>query len=141
VENISKSEFIPFILRGCRLSFADACRTFGLIWPSLPKDDYDHFSRDICEAILVNRCEHIWAEALNVRGKSFKRTLAGLHTAGFEDNAMALSKVMVPGKKSAWEDYARATFEAHTRNIPRGKLRFLQYVTDDTKAWWSERED
>jgi DNA repair photolyase len=116
-------------------------RTFGMICPNLPQpdDDYDRFSQEISEAIRVNRCEHVWAEVINLRGKSFARTLAALVDGGFDDHAMALSKVMSPGCKAEWEDYARQTFLAHTRNIPKSKLRFLQYVDAKTIDWWSKQ--
>jgi DNA repair photolyase len=114
-------------------------RTFGMICPSLPQADGDYvrFSREICEAIRVDRCEHIWAEVINLRGKSLVSTLAGLHGAGFVDQAEALSAVMGPGKKAAWEKYARDTFLAHTMHVPAQKLRFLQYVDDTTVDWWA----
>jgi DNA repair photolyase len=116
-------------------------RTFGMICPSLPKGDgdYVHFSREICEAIRVDRCEHVWAEVINLRGKSLISTLAGLHGAGFTAQAEALSAVMGQGKKDAWEQYARATFLAHTQHVPAEKLRFLQYVDDSTVDWWDQQ--
>lgn len=118
-------------------------RTFGMICPSLPQPDgdYDRFSREICEAIRVDRCEHIWGEVINLRGKSFGRTLAALHQAGLEGEAGALSAVMGSGNKSAREDYARATFLAHTRHVPPDKLRFLQYVTADSATWWAGQRE
>jgi DNA repair photolyase len=114
-------------------------RTFGMICPSLPQADVDYvrFSREICEAIRVDRCEHVWAEVINLRGKSLVSTLAGLHGAGFVDQAEALSAVMGSGRKDAWEQYARDTFLAHTLHVPAEKLRFLQYVDDSTVDWWA----
>ena len=116
-------------------------RTFGMICPSLPQADGDYirFSREICEAIRVDRCEHVWAEVINLRGKSLVSTLAGLHGAGFTAQAVALSAVMGQGKKDAWEQYARDTFLAHTQHVPAEKLRFLQYVDDSTVDWWAEQ--
>ncbi|MBN8461032.1 MAG: hypothetical protein J0M04_24645 [Verrucomicrobia bacterium] len=114
-------------------------RTFGMICPSLPPPDgdYERFSREICEAIRIDRCEHVWAEVINLRGKSLVRTLAGLHQAGLRREADALSAVMGSSNKAAWERYARDTFCAHTRHVPADKLRFLQYVDDSTAAWWA----
>lgn len=114
-------------------------RTFGMICPSLPQPDGDYirFSSEICEVIRVDRCEHVWAEVINLRGRSLVRTLAGLHQAGFEQEAMALSAVMGQGNKAAWEQYARDTFLAHTRHVPANKLRFLQYVEESTVDWWA----
>lgn len=116
-------------------------RTFGMICPSLPQPDEDYvsFSRNICEAIRVDHCEHVWAEVINLRGRSLARTLAGLHQAGFQREADALSAVMGPGNKARWEQYARETFLAHTRHVPEDKLRFLQYVDDPTAGWWAKQ--
>jgi DNA repair photolyase len=114
-------------------------RTFGMICPSLPQADGDYvrFSREICEAIRVDCCEHVWAEVINLHGKSLVSTLAGLHGAGFVDQAEALSAVMGSGRKDAWEQYARDTFLAHTRHVPTEKLRFLQYVNGSSVDWWA----
>lgn len=116
-------------------------RTFGMVCPSLPQADgnYARFSREICEAIRVDRCEHVWAEVINLRGKSLVSTLAGLHGAGFVEQAEALSAVMGSGKKAAWEKYARATFLAHTKHVPADKLRFLQYVDTTSVDWWAKQ--
>ncbi len=116
-------------------------RTFGMFCPSLPQPDgdYENFSQEICQAIRVDRCEHVWAEVLNLRGKSLARTLAALQVAGFATQAEALSAVMGPRNKAAWEHYARATFQAHTHHVPPSKLRFLQYVAEDTADWWARR--
>lgn len=116
-------------------------RTFGMVCPSLPQadDNYIRFSREICEAIRVDRCEHVWAEVINLRGKSLVSTLAGLHGAGFVDQAESLSAVMGAGKKAAWEQYARDTFLAHSRHVPADKLRYLQYVDDTTIDWWDKQ--
>jgi DNA repair photolyase len=116
-------------------------RTFGMICPSLPQvdGDYVRFSREICEAIRVDRCEHVWAEVINLRGKSLVSTLAGLHQAGFQREAEALSAVMGRGNKAKWKQYARETFLAHTRHVPAEKLRFLQYVDGSSVDWWAEQ--
>jgi len=115
-------------------------RTFGMICPSLPQTNYDSFAKEIADMIRVDRCEHVWAEVINLRGQSFKRTLQSLRKNGFLDEADLLT--LVTGSKSAhlWEDYARATFEAHAKIIPAHKLRFLQYVTEDTYDWWKDRK-
>lgn len=112
-------------------------RTFGMICPSLPQEDYARFSREVCEAIRVDRCEHVWAEPLNVRGESLSKTLAELRATGMDAEAGRLAAVSGAGHGEAWEDYARRTFFAHARNIPAGKLRFLQYIDGKTAAWWS----
>ncbi|CAN5470369.1 hypothetical protein BH09VER1_BH09VER1_26410 [soil metagenome] len=115
-------------------------RTFGMICPSLPQDDYDAFSKAVCSAIDVNSCEEVWAEVINLRGKSFSNTINDLLAAGFADEANRLCKVCGSKSDASWEAYARATFEAHVRHVPKGKLRFLQYVTEETYEWWKTRE-
>jgi DNA repair photolyase len=122
-------------------------RTYGMICPSLPLEsqaDYETFARDCAEKLRADQMEHVWAEVINVRGESFERTEAALRAAGFEREANSLKAVSLgtPDSKQAWEDYARATFEAHAAVHARtpGKLRFLQYVTKSTQVWWAARE-
>jgi DNA repair photolyase len=119
-------------------------RTFGMICPSLPQSNYDTFSKAICAAIRIEKCEHVWAEVINVRGKSLGRTLAGLEREGLKDEAELIKQV---SKKNApaWENYARETFLAHTRTlqamkVPAEKLRFLQYIRRGSESWWAEQQ-
>jgi DNA repair photolyase len=114
-------------------------RTFGMICPSLPQENYDKFSREICGAIGVERCEHVWAEVINLRGKSLTRTVAGLQSRGLDAEAQAMTEVSE--SKEKWEEYARATFTAHIRHVPPGRLRFLQYVTNGSASWWADRRE
>ncbi len=114
-------------------------RTFGMICPSLPQEDYDQFSREVCEAIRVEKCEHVWAESINVRGESFVRTLSALRNAGLDAEGDRLAAVSGAGHGKAWEDYSRKTFLAHTRNVPPDKLRFLQYIDKNTADWWASQ--
>jgi DNA repair photolyase len=116
-------------------------RTFGMICPSLPQTDYDEFAREMADAIRVDRCEHVWAEVMNVRGDSLNSTITALHAKGFMHEAAELAKVYGAGAADRWEEYARATFLAHTKVIPSGKLRFLQYVNPRNCAWWRGYED
>lgn len=109
-------------------------RTFGMICPSLPQRDYHEFSKAMMAAIRAEKCEHVWAEVINVRGESFARTMKCLRDAGFEAEADLLRGVTL--FKPNWETYARATFQAHADNCPPGKLRFLQYTTQATDEWW-----
>ncbi|MEO5716248.1 MAG: hypothetical protein ABIT37_22400 [Luteolibacter sp.] len=111
-------------------------RTFGMICPSLPQDDYDGFSKEICAAIRPEKCEHVWAEVINVRGKSLTKTLESLRAAGLEAEAARLKAVCGSKTKEAWEQYARDTFLAHAQHIPPGKLRFLQYINSGSAGWW-----
>lgn len=118
-------------------------RTFGMICPSLPQvpttaisehESYLRFADKMCEAIRGDRCEHVWAEVINVRGESFKRTEKALGDAGYHQEAAYLNQVS--HNKDSWEAYARATFEAHAQFYEPGKLRFLQYVTKDSEPYW-----
>ena len=118
-------------------------RTFGMICPSLPlRDaaDYRDFAENCAKELQTERCEHVWAEVINVRGESMIRTCAALREAGFSEEANRLERVSTD--KIAWEDYARQTFEAHAKiykNQP-GKLRFLQYVNKASRPYWEARE-
>jgi DNA repair photolyase len=114
-------------------------RTFGMICPSLPQQDYGKFSEQVCEAIRVDRCEHVWAEPINLRGKSLDKTLAALKAEGLDEEAGRMERVSGAGHGNAWEEYARQTFLAHARNIPAEKLRFLQYIDVKTADWWAEQ--
>lgn len=115
-------------------------RTFGMICPSLPQDDYERFAANAATALRVDRCEHIWAEVLNLRGRSLMQTVSALDAAGFNGEAKRVLAVSGKNNAAAWEEYARNTFKAHTKVIPPGKLRFLQYVTQDSVGWWQKQE-
>lgn len=113
-------------------------RTFGMICPSLPQFDYEKFAVQMRDAIRADRCEHIWAEVINLRGESFARTFRAL-SATHPAEAELLRQVMSDTEK--WEAYARATFEAHAALYGsaadgKPKLRFLQYVNRHTVSWW-----
>ena len=118
-------------------------RTFGMICPSLPlanPADYPVFAENCAKALRTEKCEHVWAEVINVRGESMLRTCAALQEAGFKDEATGLQRVSED--KVAWEEYARRTFEAHAdiyRGDP-GKLRFLQYVNKASRPYWEARK-
>jgi DNA repair photolyase len=118
-------------------------RTFGMICPSLPladPADYPEFAGNCATALRAEKCEHVWAEVINVRGESMRRTCEALRAAGFMEEAARLERVSQD--KEAWEKYARATFEAHAeiyRGKP-GKLRFLQYVNKASRSYWEPRQ-
>ncbi len=116
-------------------------RTYGMICPSLPMvgEEYRAFSKASTEAIRVDRCEHVWAEVMNVRGESLVNTVAALTGAGYAKEAALLEHVQTD--KEAWERYARDTFTAHAEFIPAQKLRFLQYVDKNNFDWWKARKD
>ena len=118
------------------------CRTFGMLCPSLPlgrDEEYDQFARDCAREIRADRCEHVWAEVINVRGESFTRTHRALEDAGFNQQAELL--VGVSESQELWEEYARKTFESHARVYADqpGKLRFLQYVNKRTRPYWEPK--
>lgn len=115
-------------------------RTFGMICPSLPQEDYHRFSREICDAICAERCEHVWAEVINLRDDSLNRTVAALRAHGFAAEAERVAAVSGDGAAARWEKYAQQTFEAHAKVLPPGKLRFLQYVTNESRNWWKSKE-
>jgi DNA repair photolyase len=112
-------------------------RTFGMICPSLPQKDYDAFAVRMRDAIRAEKCEHVWAEVINVRGDSMTRTVAGLRAGGFDVEADALDSVR---DQLRWEIYARDTFQAHAKIYPHGTLRFLQYVNPKTRPWWQNQQ-
>ena len=81
----------------------------------------------------------MWAEVINLRGDSFKATHKALLDGGFGDATERLKMVFGPKAKDAWEQYARAAFEALAERVPAGKLRFLQYVNPKTVHWWADQ--
>jgi DNA repair photolyase/energy-coupling factor transporter ATP-binding protein EcfA2 len=106
-------------------------RTFGMLCPILPSEM--PYLDKLIDAIGVRKCEHIWAEALNVRGKSLVKTRDQFKNCGLDEDAKSLDQVM--GNKANWRDYCKELF-LNVRNEleKRGaseKLRFLQYVTGE----------
>jgi hypothetical protein len=117
-------------------------RTFGMICPSLPQENYEAFSKEMGDALRPEKSEHTWCEIINVRGESFKRTYEALLGAGFQEDAERLKSVSDgPQAQQNWEQYARQTFEAHAKNLPAGKLRFLQYVDRTNATWWDAQRN
>ena len=113
-------------------------RTFGMVCRILPQKDYAAFAKQMAETIDVKKCEHVWAEVINLRGDSLTATAQALRDGGYDDEADLLETVMKDKEK--WEQYARNTFEALAAVIPHDKLRFLQYVNNGNLEWWAERE-
>ena len=114
-------------------------RTFGMICPSLPQEDYVKFADDMLQAIRFERCEHVWAEVINVRGDSFARTITALVNGGFRFEANNVARVS--NNPEAWEDYARQTFLAEAEHFSwsdgrPSKLRFLQYINKSNREFW-----
>src|SRR5690606_29167389 len=98
---------------------------------------YARFAAESAAAIRADKCEHVWAEVINVRGESMVRTVTALKDAGFHREAELLTHVSTDS--SAWEAYNRATFLAHANVHARtpGKLRFLTYPKKATADWWA----
>jgi hypothetical protein len=111
-----------------------------MLCPILPQTDYGAYARQAVEEIRVDRCEHVWAEVINLRGDSFTATCEALRDGGFDEEARRLEGVCGKGSEAAWEHYARDTFEALAPLIPAEKFRFLQYANPANAAWWVERE-
>jgi DNA repair photolyase len=114
-------------------------RTFGMVCPILPQKDCAAFAKQMAVTIDVEKCEHVWAEVINLRGDSLTATAQALQGAGYKGEADLLEKVM--NDKTQWEEYARSTYEALAAVVPHKKLRFLQYVNKSNLAWWAEREN
>jgi hypothetical protein len=110
-------------------------RTFAMLCPILPQDLVTYASA-LHSLIDLHRCEDVWAEVLNRRGKSMTMTLEGLELAGLHTWAQQLRRVFGLGSTPLWEAYARSTFAALTATVPLQKLHFLQYVTHESLAWW-----
>jgi len=116
-------------------------RTFAMVCPSLPQDDYHAFAEQARERLRYDRCEHVWAEVINLRGESFTQTIAALNEAGLIDERDKLALVCGEGAEDRWEAYARATFEAHAEAVGPEKLRFLQYVErkENIEYWTAQK--
>jgi DNA repair photolyase len=121
-------------------------RTFGMICPSLPQEDYFEFSREMFESLRADKLESVWSEVINARGESFGRTFDAIQGAGFHKEARMFEDVSTD--KVKWEQYARDTFNAHAKvyagwKSPDGspRLRHLQYVTKETRDWWQARKE
>lgn len=114
-------------------------RTYAMICPSLPQTDYAAFALTAAEKVRIDRCEHVWAEVLNLRGGSLAKTCHQLRRGGFEDAADRLYQVS--HDRVAWETYARETFLAHAAVVPPDKLRFLQYVQINQLSWWTNQRN
>lgn len=117
-------------------------RTFAMLCPILPQP-MDDFIEKVKTDIRPEKCEHVWAEVINVRGESMTRTVTALESAGLIQAARDLQAVSGKGHESAWEQYARTAFLALAKALPRNatepKLRFLQYVHAARKEWWDNQ--
>jgi DNA repair photolyase len=114
-------------------------RTFGMLCPILPQNPVDYVAQ-AAELIDFEKCEHVWAEVLNRRGKSMDRTAQALEGAGLNGWAENLHRVFGKGSTQAWESYARSTFAALSAILLVPKLRFLQYVTAESLHFWEAQQ-
>ena len=117
-------------------------RTFAMLCPILPQP-LPAFVAAVNRQVRPERCEHVWAEVVNLRGDSFTQSLAALTAAGLTQAAQDFEAVCGTGGTLSWEAYARETFQALAAAIPRHrtepKLRFLQYVTPNSESWWQQQ--
>ncbi len=111
----------------------DGYQTYGMICPSLPMPNYPSFSQEMYYEMRADKMKEVWAEVINVRGESMIRTALALRQNGYSHVAEEIERVMT--NSDAWEDYSRATFEAHADEFGP-KLRYLQYVTAKNKDYW-----
>jgi hypothetical protein len=70
-----------------------------------------------------------------------KRTALALEKAGLASWAEQLRRVFGEKSTPQWEAYARCTFAALSAIVPPDKLRFMQYVTRQTREWWEEHKN
>jgi len=103
-------------------------RTYGMLCPILPSE-MDSLDKLIDET-RPQLSEHVWAEAINVRGKSLVKTRDQLIKCDLDESAKVLEQVM--GNRKNWRNYSKELFLRIQANMKkRGvleKLRFLQYV-------------
>jgi DNA repair photolyase len=106
-------------------------RTYGMLCPILPSE-MDKLDILIDE-INPKGCEYIWAEAINVRGKSLVATREQLIKCELTEDAEAIGNVMVDKKN--WQNYSKELFlDLQSKMKKRGllqKFRFLQYVKNE----------
>ncbi|MBW2663538.1 MAG: ParB N-terminal domain-containing protein, partial [Deltaproteobacteria bacterium] len=107
---------------------ADGFRTYGMLCPILPSE-MDKLDI-LIDKINPKVCEHVWAEAINVRGKSLVETREQLIECGLTEDAEAIGDVM--GNKESWRNYSKELFLNLQAKMKKRELlhkfRFLQYV-------------
>jgi DNA repair photolyase len=109
-------------------------RVYGMACPILPVENIEEYADAVVKALRVDRCEHVWAEVLNSRGRSMERMHQSLSDADFVDEANRLQEISEGAE--AWENKARETFEALANRINGEKLRFMQYPKKKYLDWW-----
>lgn len=115
-------------------------RTYGMICPVLPSE-IDNVSI-LVDQVRPEHCEHVWVEAVNVRGRSLINTYNKLKEHHLDKHAEELKKVM--GNKSNWGAYSKQLFLNFQKEMrDRGhlyKLRYLQYVSPEDKDFYATQE-
>jgi hypothetical protein len=69
-----------------------------------------------------------------------KRTALALEKAGLASWAEQFRRVFGKDSTPQWEAYARSTYAALSAIVPPEKLRFMQYVTHQSRGWWEEHK-
>jgi DNA repair photolyase len=105
-------------------------RTYGTMCPILPSE-IDSLE-ELVDEIRPDLCEGVWAEAINVRGKSLVKTNDKLRQCGLDKDADFLEEVTGTGNKENWRNYCKKLFllvqSAMEKRSALDKLKFLQYV-------------
>lgn len=112
-------------------------RTYGMICPVLPSEI--HNVAALIDQVRPEYCEHVWVEAINLRGKSLVNTYNQLMSSGLEEHACELKRVI--GNRKNWLEYSKKLFLAFQQEMDKrgalDKLRFLQYVSKDDKEFFA----
>ena len=102
-------------------------RTFAMLCPIITSEM--KYVEELIDAVNPAVCEHIWAEPINVRGKSLSLTRDKLLNCGLHDEASEMENVI--GNSKAWGEYCIALFEKIRDKMisinQLKKLRFNQY--------------
>ena len=106
-----------------------------MLCPILPSET--NYLGQLIDAINPEKCEHIWAEPINLRGKSLVKTYDQLKQCGLEKDAEELNAVM--GNKERWRSYSKELFTTLRHELEKrrvaDKLRFLQYVKGEPEEF------
>jgi hypothetical protein len=112
-------------------------RTYAMISPSLPQDDYDSFVQIAVNAVNLPSCELFCAEQINFHGIDPSRTTTALAAGGWKTQANLLEDLA--HNAALYDEHARRLYEAYSRVIPRKQLRFLYRPLTPAGPWWRDR--
>jgi DNA repair photolyase len=114
-------------------------RTYGMICPVIPSE-VKGVSK-LLDQVRPQLCEYVWAEAINVRGKSLINTYNKLKMSGLEIDADELKRVME--SRLNWNTYSVTLFKNFQEEMrSRGlldKLRFLQYMNPEIEKHFRDQ--